>query len=260
MVWVGRAVEIRQVAGGAGRTVQAVISIDVALRTLQRDMRPGQGKPGRCVIKGCIRPGHSRVARVASLRESRLCMVGVSRALKILQVAGRARTAGQTVVPVYVTLCTLQVGVRSGESESRGRVVEDCICPGRGVMAALASLRYSGLHMVGIGRALKVLQVTRHAGGIGQVVISVDVTLGALQRGVRPGQWEAGSRVIEAGISPGRGVVTALASLRYSRLHVVGIGRALKVLQVTRHAAGIGQVVISVDVTLGALQRDVRPG
>jgi hypothetical protein len=62
MVWVGRSVEIRQVAGGAGRIVQAIISVDVALRTLQWDMRPGQRKPGPCVIKGCIRPGHSRVA------------------------------------------------------------------------------------------------------------------------------------------------------------------------------------------------------
>ena len=66
--------------------------------------------------------------------------------------------------------------------------------------------------------------------------------------------------MIEAGICPGRGVVTVLASLRYSGLHMVGIGRALKVRQMTRHAGGIGQVVISVDVTLGALQRDVRPG
>jgi hypothetical protein len=104
VVRVGRSAEILQVAGGAGRTVQAVISIDVALRTLQRDMRPGQRKPGRCVIEGCVRPGDSRVARVASLRESRLYVVGVSRGLEILQVTGRARTAGQTVIPVYVTL------------------------------------------------------------------------------------------------------------------------------------------------------------
>ena len=104
VVRVGRGVEILQVAGGAGRIFQAVISIDVALRTLQPDMRPGQRKPGRCVIKGCIRPGNSRVARVASLREPRLYVVGVSRGLEILQVTGRASTAGQTVIPVYVTL------------------------------------------------------------------------------------------------------------------------------------------------------------
>ena len=104
MVRVGRGVEIIHVAGGAGRILQSVISIDVALRTLQREMPPGQRKSSRRVIKGCICPGYRRVARVASLRESRLYVVGVSRALEILQVTGRARTTGQTVVPIYVTL------------------------------------------------------------------------------------------------------------------------------------------------------------
>ena len=66
--------------------------------------------------------------------------------------------------------------------------------------------------------------------------------------------------MVEGRVPPGRSVVAALASLRDSRLNVVGIGRALKVLQVTRQAAGIGRVVISVDVTLGALQRGMRPG
>jgi hypothetical protein len=104
VVRIGRGVEILQVAGGAGRIVQAVISIYVALRTLHWDMRPGQRKSSRRVIKGCICPRHSRVARVASLRESRLYVVGVSRALEILQVTGRARSTGQTVVSIYVTL------------------------------------------------------------------------------------------------------------------------------------------------------------
>ena len=90
----------------------------------------------------------------------------------------------------------------SGKSESRGRMVEGCVPPGRSVVAALASLRYPGLHMVGIGRALEVLQVTGHATGVGQVVIPIDVALRTLQRDVRAGQREAGSRVIEAGIGP----------------------------------------------------------
>lgn len=84
-------------------------------------------------------------------------MVGVGRALEVLQVAGRARTAGQIVVPVYVALCARQTRVRSGKSKSRGRMVEGRVSPGRGVVAALASLRYSSLHVVGIGCALEVL-------------------------------------------------------------------------------------------------------
>ena len=67
-------------------------------------------------------------------------------------------------------------------------------------MAAFTSLRHSSLHVVGIGRALKVLQVAGDTCGIGQVVISVDVALRTLQRDMRPGQREAGLVVIECGI------------------------------------------------------------
>ena len=77
--------------------------------------------------------------------------------------------------------------MRSGECESRGRMVEGRVPPRRGVVTALASLRYSRLHMVGVGCALKVRQVTRHAAGVLQIVISVDVTLSASSGHVCPG-------------------------------------------------------------------------
>ena len=84
MVRVGRAVEIIQVAGGAGSAVQVVVAIDVALRTLQRHVSPSEWKTGGRVIESCIRPGHSRMARVASLREPSLGVIGISRALVVL--------------------------------------------------------------------------------------------------------------------------------------------------------------------------------
>ena len=62
MIGIGGAVKIVQMAGGAGRAVQAVVAVYVALRTLQRQVRPGQRESGRCVIESCIRPGHGRVA------------------------------------------------------------------------------------------------------------------------------------------------------------------------------------------------------
>lgn len=113
--------------------------------------------------------------------------------------------------------------------------------------------------MVGISRALIVLQVARDASGIRQVVVAVHVALRALQRDVSPSQRKAGGRVIESGVRPGRRAVAGFASLRHSGLHVIGIGRPLVILQVARDARSVGQVVISVDVALRTLQRNVRP-
>ena len=190
VIRVGGAVEILQVAGGTGGAVQAVVAIHVALRALQRDVRPGQREAGRCVIKDRVRPGRSRVAGITGLREAGLGVIRVSRALVVLQMAGRARAAGQGVVPIDVALCARQAGVCSCKSESRTGVVEGSISPGRGAMAALAGLGDCGLHVIGVGRPLIVPQMAGHARGDAQAVISVDMTLRALQRDVRPGQRE----------------------------------------------------------------------
>jgi hypothetical protein len=71
-------------------------------------------------------------------------------------------------------------------------------------VARLASLREARSHVVRIGGALEILQVTVDAGGVcvGQVVIVIDVTLGALHRGVRAGQREPRRGVIETRVSP----------------------------------------------------------
>lgn len=95
VVRVGGSLEVVAMAGGARGAVQAVVAIDMALRTLQRNVRPRQGKPGGRVIEGGIRPGSSGVAGVAGLRESRLGVIGVRRALVVLQMAGGAGAAAQ---------------------------------------------------------------------------------------------------------------------------------------------------------------------
>ena len=143
-------------------------------------------------------------------------------------------------------------------------MIEGRTVPTRGAMALLAGLGESRLHVVGILRPLEIFQVAADAVRIGfrQVVIVVDVALGALHRRVRAGQRESRGRVIERGVIP-RGRVVALgAILRESRVHVVGIGRALEIFQVATDAGCIrvGQVVIAVHVALRALHGGVRSG
>ena len=64
--------------------------------------------------------------------------------------------------------------------------------------------------------------------------------------------------VVEGGIQPAGGVVTLLTGLREIRRHVIRIRRALEIFQVAGHARGARQVVIAVDVAVGALPRRNR--
>ncbi len=83
------------------------------------------------------------------------------------------------------------------------------------------------------------------------------MALRALQRRVRSRQCESSRGVVKAGIPVGGGM-TALAGLRKASLHVVGIGRSLKIFQVARDAGCVRNVVVVVDMALRALQRHVR--
>ena len=199
----------------------------------------------------------------ASLREIRLHVVWIRRAPEILQVTADARRvrARQVVIAIHVTLRALQAGVRTGQRESGGVVIESGARPGSGGMALLASLREAGLHVIRIGRALEILQVAADARRVRarQVVISVHVTLRALQAGVRTGQRESGGVVIESRARPGSGGVALLASLREAGLHVIRIGGSLEILQVAADAGGVGagQIVVAIHVALGALHARV---
>ena len=58
-------------------------------------------------------------------------------------------------------------------------MVESRAGPGGGGVALLTSLRETGLHVIGIGRTLEILQVAADAGRVraGQVVVVIYVTL-----------------------------------------------------------------------------------
>ncbi len=83
------------------------------------------------------------MALLTGLRESRADVVRIRRSLEVLQVATDAGRVGggQVVVPIHVALYALHAGVRAGQREPSGRMVEGCIGPRRGVVALLAGLR-----------------------------------------------------------------------------------------------------------------------
>jgi hypothetical protein len=56
--------------------------------------------------------------------------------------------------------------------------------------------------VVGVGRSLIILQVTRDASGVGQVVISIDMALRTLQRNVGATERETSLVVVEGRVRP----------------------------------------------------------
>ena len=183
-------------------------------------MEPGQRETSGGVIKGRGSPIRRAVARLARLRETSRRVRRIVGAVEIGQVAAdTSRVRGrQVVIAIHVALRALQGGVRARQREPGGRVIERRIPPGRGRVALLARLREVRLHVIGVRGAVEVGQVAADAGrvGAGQVVVVVHMALRALQGGMRPSQREAGGRVIEGRVQPGRGGMALLAGLRES--------------------------------------------
>src|SRR5438270_5951601 len=85
--------------------------------------------------------------------------------------------------------------MRTRQNESRGRVIELAVGPGHSVVTLRARGWETGMRNRR-GRRVVVGLVAAHAGGRGDVVVVVDVTIRTLPRwhGMRTGQNESGGR------------------------------------------------------------------
>ena len=126
-------------------------------------------------------------------------------------------------------------------------------------MALLAGCGESLMRYWSYCRVVVVLMAT-HAGGAGDVVVVVDVAVGALPRwnSVRSSQGKSGLGVIERCRLPGSRVVAGIAGLRKTSSHVVGVRGVLEIGQMARDACRAGQVVVVIDVTVRTLPRRNR--
>ena len=248
-------------AGGRG---DVVIPVYVTIEALTRrhSVRSGQGKSGAGVVEFAVGPKHGVMATLARCGE--VCGHVVHRAecrVVVGLMAAHASRSSDVVVVIHVTVRTLSRGhrMRSGQREAGGAVVESCIQPTGSAVALLAGLREIRRHVIRVRRALEILQVTRHAGGAGQVVVVVDVAIRAeaWRHGVRAGQNESGGGVIEVAIGPGHRVVALLAGCRESGMRY-RCGRRVVVGLVATDAGGRGEVVVVIDVAIRAEARRHR--
>ena len=101
-------------------------------------------------------------------------------------------------------------GVQAGQRERGLRVVKIRRLPSICSVARFAGLGEAQLHMIRVCRSGEVLQVARYARGDGQVVVIVDMAIGALARrhGMRSGERKARGGVVKPGVEP---VVEAVA-------------------------------------------------
>jgi len=136
-------------------------------------------------------------------------------------------------------------------------VVKLRVHPVAGVVTLLAGLREVRSRVIRIGRSLEVLQVAGHTRRAGQVVVIVDVAVGAgtWRHGVQAREREPRAVVVELRVRPVAGVMALLASLREVRSRVIGIGRPLEVLQVAGYARRTVQCVVIVDMAIRTLAR-----
>ena len=156
-------------------------------------VKSGENPACTGMVEGAVAPRTSVVALLASLGESSLYVVGIVRGLVVLEVARDTSrvAAGQIVVSVDVALQTRRIYVGTSQRPSCACMVESSVAPVRSVMALLASLREVGLHVIGIGGSLEILQMARDARSIGQVVVVVDVALCTGRSRMRACQGEA---------------------------------------------------------------------
>lgn len=221
---------VARIAGGGQSRVHAT---RVTALAAQRRVRAGQRKRGLVVIK--LRPGPAccAVTHRAVGREPRLSMVGIRRALVVLYVTSGARSRRSRKPSIHVTLLAGHRLVRARQGELRKSiVVKRRGLPRRRVVASLASVGELSGNVIGILCALEVLCMARRASGRRACVLAIDVALLASHRLVSTRQRKLRLVMVERCWLPRCSGVADLACVRKITGYVIGVLRALEVLQV----------------------------
>jgi hypothetical protein len=146
----------------------------------------------------------------------------------------------------------------ASEWELGGAVVKRGWCPSRRRVAQSTILREASSDVIGIGSALKILQVTCIASGGQAFVDAGGVALDARDGGMHASEGERSlGVVIENGTGPIRGGVAERAILWESGRYMVRVRGALIILQVARVAGRSQALVNAAGVALHARRGDV---
>ena len=160
VIRIGGAVVVLHVARGTVRAGQIEVSVEVALRTLQRGVCPGQRKSHQAVIESRRLPGAGRVASLAGLRQVQPHMAGVGRLAEIRQVASHAIRGRAFEFSSDVASCAADCGVHPSQRKiSVLQMIEVHSKPVVEAVALFAGGGETGGHVAGAGGCLVVLRV-----------------------------------------------------------------------------------------------------
>lgn len=186
-------------------------------------------------------------------------VVRVGSTLIVLQMTSHASRAIERVIVVDMTVGTLprRHSVGAGQGKSGLGMIKCCRLPRRSVVAYIAGLSKPAGHVVWIGCALKIFEMTGNAGSAGQVVIVVRMAIAALARRHRvpASQCKIHHRVIELRRRPRERAVTLHAIRGKVGGDMVGIRRALEIGHMTARAGSRRENVFVVDVAVDTLTR-----
>ena len=210
------------------------------------------------MVEGGIRPHRRVVAQFTRGRETGRRMGRIVRARIVLLVARVAECVVQRVIVIDVAIGTLprRNGMRSGQRESSGGMIKLAVRPEHSVVTLLARRGEACVRHRSRRRVVVALMAT-HASRAGDVVVVVDVAIGALarRRSMATSQREAGAVVIEGRIQPGTRVVALIASLREIGRHVIRIRSSLKIFKMATDARRAIQRVVVVHMAIRTLPR-----
>ena len=214
VIGIGGRVVISEVARITGRRGPSV-TVRVALQTRHVRVRSGEREARRVVVEGRRLPCTLIVAGRTVRREARTGMVRIRGRVEVRQVA-RITVRRRTRIPVAVALQAVHDRVRALQRERRRVVIERGVVPGTLIVAHRAVRREPGSHMVRIGRAVVVRQVTGIAVR-GRSSVTVRVALQARHVRVRARQREARAVVVEGARLPSGFIVTGRTIQREAR-------------------------------------------
>ena len=194
-------VVIRLVARDAGRRRNVVVVIDMALHARRGQVRSRQREACRRVVKLAICPHHRVMALLARGREARM-RHRCRRVVVIRLVARNARRHRNVVIVVGVALRAGRGQVRARQRPARRCMVKLAIRPQHGVVTLFAGRREACMRYRR-GRVVVIRLMAGNARRYRDLVVVVDVALGARRGNVRARQRESRLGMIKSSWLPG---------------------------------------------------------